>query len=400
MGRRLKSITNVVTLPRGVSLSKDASRHRHPYCMRHRKLPREFFATAELAVARKRELIELEATHGTEAISYSRAVHADATTAMDLLPDSVSLVDASRFYLLHHPTSATMLVREAVDLFVDAKHVASGKSPEETSTRHVRDLRIRLAVFVGDFGERALVDLQGNEVLAWLLDMAAAPRTRANFRMVLQNLFNFALRRGWLVASPMAQVAQEDLPAVRGGRKHPMTVAQAQATMALIAAEWPQYRTHYALRFYLGFRTAEAERFRWEWIQPTQKRVIIPGWVYSPEGAESEGSKTGDTWAIDDIPPAFWRAYKATPGRADSGAVPKPYNNRWEKEMRPAIIKKLGLKAWPHNAARDTFCTLHMSAYRSAERTALVLKHTNSQTLWRSYLGELIPQAQAAKFFK
>jgi hypothetical protein len=41
-----------------------------------------------------------------------------------------------------------------------------------------------------------------------------------------------------------------------------------------------------------------------------------------------------------------------------------------------------------------------MSAYRSAERTALVLKHRNSQTLWQSYLGTLVPQAEALEFFE
>jgi hypothetical protein len=397
MGRRVGQVNKVVTLPRGVSKISDG--RERPFCVRHRDLKREFFATAEDAASRKAELVKLEKSEGRAAIEYSRQDHALLVAARDILPAGVSVLDAAKFWVLHHPSAVSRSVSDAVAEFLVAKRAAAGIEESTAVSRHIGDLQNRCGPFVLAFGERAVVEVTGNDVLAWLQGLRLAPRTVANYRNAIQTFFNFAVRRDWLLVSPLNKVAASDLPAVRGGAKHPLTVAQAEATLALFSEKWPKYRVHFALRFFLGFRTAEVRRFRWEWIQREQGRVIIPGWFYDGESAR-QGSKTGDNWAIDDVPPRFWAALDAVGNLPASGAVPAPYQRLWDFKMMPVWRAEVGLSEWPHNSTRDTFCTLHMSAYRDDQRTALILKHSNTQQLRRSYLATLVPQAEALPFFE
>jgi integrase len=374
---------------------RDGKHEAKPFCVRHRDRPREFYASAELAVARKRELVALEKRHGSAALDYDRAVHAQVVEARALLPEGVSVVDAARFWADHHPAGTSPEVALAVEQFIEAKVAAAG----DVTSRHVRDLRSRMRGFVLAFGERSVAAVNSEAVLAWLQSLEDSPRTVANYRSAVQNFFNFAVRRGWLGRSPMERIATGDLPRVPASTKHPLTVAQANALLAVVQAERPAYLAHFALRLFLGFRTSEARRFRWEWIQPELGRVYIP----------AHGTKTGDAWSIDDVPPRFWELVRK-PWR--NGQVPAPYVRAWEGSkaipgertaqpgLKAQILSEIGRVNWPDNATRDTFCTLHISAYRDPQRTALVLKHRNSQTLWQSYLGALMPEAQARGFFE
>jgi hypothetical protein len=426
MGRRPGSVNQVdiANLPRGVSFLKDG--RARPFIVRHRDLKKEAFATPELAVARKNELIELEKSHGSAALTYSREVHADVTAARLVLPIGVSHLQAAEFWLTHH-ASVIVSLDMAIKQFIELRRSQSIRP--DGWTRHVKDLKGRLRRFELAFEGRELAEITGESILLWLSLLTdddsggrLAARSVANYRIALENFFNFAVRRKFVPASPMGGAIAEDLPTVRRSKKHPLTIDQANGLMSAIEELSPVDGLHFALRLFVGIRTEESQRFQLDWIQRDQVRILIPGWFFRETGdAEGrdlrieQGSKTGDDWAIDDVSPRFWRIYDAWIlgiGAGRTGTVPRPTNNRWHGYAKPqgnrkpipslkkAVMKRLELASWPHNACRDTFCTLHMSAYRSAERTALVLKHRNSQTLWQSYLGTLVPQAEAVVFFE
>lgn len=417
MGRRKGSVNKVdlANLPRGVTCLKDG--RARPWMVRHRDLKAETFATVEEAVARKIELKDLEKREGTAALTYSRDVHADVTAARSILPDGVSHLQAAQFWVEHHATELVPLHR-AVDQFVQLRRSQSIRP--HGWTRHTKDLNGRLRRFILAFEGRELAEITGESILNWLAQLTddatgerLAARSVANYRIALDNFFNYAARRKWVTSSPMAGVIQDDLPTVRRSKKHPLSISQARRLLEVVAEQAPEWLVHFGLRLFLGIRSEESQRFQWEWIQRDQGRIIIPGWFFreDDESAIEQGSKTGDDWAIDDVPPAFWRIYDAA-DRPATGKIPRPSNNRWHGYAKPQgnrkpipsfkrlLLRELDLKAWPHNALRDTFCTLHMSAYRSAERTALVLKHRNSQTLWQSYLATLLPQKEAQDFFE
>ena len=399
MGRRKGSVNKVKKLPRGVSFFSDG--RARPYSVFHRGLPREFFATAEEAVARKRELLKLEKEQGTAALEYDRKTHAEVVEAKGILPEGVSLVDCARLWIKHNPGGFSYSVSEAVDVFFEKKRRANNLEPDTPlkTHRNLEDLHYRLEAFKLSFGNQMMTDISQDAVVEWLFSLNLSPRSVANYRAALNNFFNFSVRKRWIGFSPLEQISREDLPRVAAPEKNPLSIEQANQLLSLIKTMAPKYLPHFALRLFLGFRTAEARRFRWEWIQPQLARVYIP------KGA----TKTGDAWSIPDVPPRFWEMVKKP---NDKGKVPAPHDKLWygqkaikgkqsaREGLKALVLRELNLKKWPSNATRDTFCTLHISAYRDQQRTALILKHTNSQTLWRSYLGTLVPKEEAVKFFE
>ena len=316
-----------------------------------------------------------------------------------MLPSGVSLDEVARFWVQHHPCGDSPMVAQAVDVFIDAKRLSGGLNESDTDSPHVHDLKIRLKPFVLSFGDQPVNEVSTSAIYDWLLSLEKSPRSLKNHRMALLNFFNFVVRKEWCSVSPMDRLSVQDMPRVRQSEKHALSVDQANRVLELIEELSSVYLPHFALRLLLGFRTSEARRFRWEWIQPEQGRVYIPA------GA----TKTGDAWSIDDVPPRFWKIVKKP---VNTGQVPSPYVRIWKGckaiagqrsakvGLKAMILKELDLVNWPHNATRDTFCTLHISAYRDPQRTALILKHRNSQTLWQSYLGTLVPQAEAKAFFE
>lgn len=399
MGRRKGSVNKVdiTSLPKGVSFFADG--RARPFSVFHKGNKREFFATAEEAVARKKELVATERIHGSAALEYDRKTHVEVLQVREILPPGVSIVDCARFWVKHHPSGSSPMVATAVKMFIESKRKSSITDDDDCDNRHIRDIKSRLGAFALAFGDQLVSEVSADAALSWLLSLDKGPRTVMNYRNHLQNFFNFAVRKQWCGVSPMNFVSVQDLPRVGSSDKHPLAVDQANDLLEFIKNEAPVYLAHFALRIFLGFRTSEARRFRWEWIQPEQGRVYIPDFA----------TKTGDAWSIDDIPPRFWDFVKKP---TETGLVPAPYVRIWQgckevKGIRSAqvglkhrILKRIGLMSWPSNATRDTFCTLHISAYRDPQRTALVLKHRNSQTLWQSYLGALVPRAKAIDFFE
>ena len=126
MGRRRGSVNKVdlEDLPRGVSFLRDG--RARPFVVRHRMLPREAFASAEAAVARKLELVRLEKMEGSAALEYDRATHAEVIEAKRILPVGVSLRAAAEFWTAHHPSGNSPSVAVAVDVFIEAKRLAAG----------------------------------------------------------------------------------------------------------------------------------------------------------------------------------------------------------------------------------------------------------------------------------
>ena len=395
MGRRKGAVNKVESLPRGVTKYTDG--REKPFCVTHRKLPREFYESAEQAKSRKKELVDLEKNEGSAALTYTRKDHVEVVEARKILPPGVSLIDAARFYSQHHP-GELFLVRDAVARFVSTKQKLS-RRPTGKPTPHVSDLRKRLNSFALSFGDHPITSLTGEMILDWLNSLNQAPRSVQNYRVALNNLFNFSVRRKWLARSPLDTIAKEDLPAVRAPKKHPLQQWEVDALFNYARENTPRYLTYWALRFYIGVRAAEAERFRWEWIQRDLKRIVIPGWFYGHDDPDQieQGTKTGDDWAIHDAPPIFWEIYDAAE-TFKKGQIPAPYPEVWRSKIRPAWLKATGHKQWPNNAPRDTFCTMHISAYMDPQRTALILKHTNSQTLHRSYLGTLVSEAEGKAY--
>ncbi|WP_309386104.1 tyrosine-type recombinase/integrase [Cerasicoccus frondis] len=376
-------------LPRGIREIRDGKHDAKPFQVEHRG-KRSYFATAEEAITEKKRLKGLEVKHGTESIQYSRHAHAEYETSMNLLRAAgivATLPDVTQFYIQHHQTAdgAPKTVIEAARLFLERKENLN------RSTRHVKDLKSRLNQFSAQFGNRQLSSLTRSEIEEWLLGLNLSPRTIRNYFITLSNFFNSLTRWRWTRENPISDIAEDDLPTVPNVMKRALTLDEAKGYMAHIEAHEPRYVLWSVVQLFLGIRNAEAERFKVDWIDYEQRRVIIPGWALVGDKVQ-QGSKTQDDWVIYDVEPVFWEWANAYPEYAFA-------RNKATNRIRHALADKGIINKWPSNALRRTYTTNHISLYRDAPRTALVLRHQNPRRLLKNYLARMVPKDQAVAFF-
>ena len=113
-------------------------------------------------------------------------------SAIKLLGNRTSLVEAVRFYVKHHPVALPRItVREAVDEMIAAKK-ADAMGP-----RYLSDLESRLGRFARECPGQ-LSEFTTKELQAWLNGLGVGSRGRNNYRALLIALFNFAKHVGYL----------------------------------------------------------------------------------------------------------------------------------------------------------------------------------------------------------
>lgn len=277
-------------------------------------------------------------------------------------------------------------VAEAVAEFVAIK------SGHDLSKRHFHGMRGHLARFAEGQEEKPLRSLSGPEILAWLRELHSEPRTVRNYLNSLQNLFNWAVRRGYLVASPTASIHETDLPRAKAKPKGVLTVDQCAAMMAHLAEVDPKYVAWHALQLFAGIRRAEVGRIRWGWIDFEARTITLPGWTAEGERVV----KTGDDWVLHDLPSNLWPWLAL--GKGD-GRIAVP-GRKTAKRIREEAFPKLKppIPSWPQNAMRHTFCTMLMSLHGDAAKVATWSRHTNAAMLFKSYVAKLVSREEAGRF--
>ncbi len=137
----------------------------------------------------------------------------------------------------------------------------------------------------------------------------------------------------------------------------------------------------YALRLFVGLRTAEAEKMRWEWIDFENHRITIPAHI----------CKTRDAWIIlpEFLPDTVFHWLK--PFYRKKGEIKFPYNRQANR-----VAKNCG---WKQNVMRHTFATMHVAFYHDEGKTILATRHSNIATLRSHYRGVNQTREDAQKFF-
>lgn len=284
------------------------------------------------------------------------------------------------------------MLPEAVEMFLEAK------AKHGLAERSLRDLRSRLGLVSASFRGVRLVEVSGGQLFDWLGSLRgrdgvspASARSVLNYRRALGAFFAWALRRGWVRRDPMAGLSDADLPRVRRPEKGILSPAEGEFLLRLVRSRWPEFLPGFLVRYFLGVRTAEAGRFRFEWVRSGDRRVVVPGWV----GGERV-VKTGDSWVLDDVEPAFWRWWEA--GKFARQGVFRPLYGSMAARIARAFCEGAG-RAWPGNALRHSVATYHLSLHRDPGRTALLLRHRSQAQLWQSYLAGLVPAEEARLWF-
>ena len=355
----------------------------------------ESFDTLAKAKAAKKSHEAYLKKYGKISTDFNEKDWAELKAAREVLPSGVSVLDAANEYLARHGVGKNRALDDCVRLYFDFQ------KSRNNSRRYVQTVESTLNKLLEYLGKPLIREVSRSDVMEALskLSQLVSVRTVKNHRAIWSQFFGYLVDVEELAESPMANITLNHLPKEKGGsRKNPLELDKVIWIMALAERDFPELAYWLALQFFVGIRSDEANRFQHEWVQPKFNRIMIPGWFYE-NGEAKGGTKTRDDWMIDKVPENFW-SWHSKYGKV-SGKVECPGNNyQWDRRVRKPVIEEGVVKKWPHNTKRDSFCTYHLSAYRDQAQTALILKHTNVTTLWKSYMGTLRTEQEGRAYFQ
>jgi integrase len=335
--------------------------------------PRRTFSSAEEARTFA-DLKRVERTnHGTAGVSMNEIERGQFRKAQTiLLPfDGITVIDAAQYYARHMRSLAQS---ETVSTAVQA--LLKAKQADNLRPRYLKDLRVRLARFALDFGERKLADVGANEIDRWLRELNLSPLSRNTFRARISTLFEFGRQCGWTNTNAVAEVRKvkvtESLPGI-------LTPEQAAR---LLEASDPETLPYWALGLFCGLRTAELERLSWADIHFEENVVEVP----------SLASKTASR--------------RFVPIRENLTRWLEPYQNM-HGPLCPTNLrvrletdrKNAGLAEWPANGLRHSFGSYHLAAFQNAALCAAEMGHTNAAITYRHYNQRVRPSV-AQEFWR
>jgi integrase len=350
------------------------------------KRKRSYFETATEADKAWRSHCAHLKRFGSGSVNYSPDDLIELSEARRIVP-GVDLREAAKFYALHHPEGASeSTVSEAVAAFLEHQR---GKS---LSARYVAGIGQHVETFALGFGSHQVRSITGNAILIWLNELNLDARTVRNYAGSIGAFFNWCHRRNLIAVSPAASIGANDLPSPRPKPKGVLTVDQCAAMMEYIGAKYPKYAPWHALQLFAGIRRAEVARMKWDWIDLDAKVITLPGWTEHGERVV----KTGDDWALHDLPANLWSWLERFQGSGKMKAPGSITIERWRSDAFTEL--KAPIPSWPQNAMRHTFCTMMMSLHGDAAKVATWSRHTNAAQLYRSYVAKLVSRDEATRF--
>ena len=288
------------------------------------------------------------------------------------LLDGASMIEATKFYLRHHPRHLpSRTVGQVVEELLVAKEI------EGMSAAHVGDLRWRLRRFANHFPGRIAMVL-GQELQNYISDIKGCGRSKNNVRKMLKNLFHFAQSRGYL---PKGLTEADELVRVKEAPQSIAIYTPAEMAKLLQHAE-DDLIPFLAIGAFAGLRTAEILRLDWSEVDLAGGHIEV----------KASKAKTASRRLVPISPNLKqWLA----PRHQEIGKVVVV-------EQVGAKLKKLTAKEsvgfkWKHNALRHSFISYRVAQVQNVAQVAL--EAGNSPQIIFSNYRELVKPADAVKWF-
>ena len=331
------------------------------------KRRRQFFATEKEARRALKELDIQIRREGEAGLSISDADRALTIKAAALLePYGKNVFDAARFYANHLATLARdILIADLAAEYLAAKHNANVSAVYMCSIRH------RLGRFVDVFGHRMLRTVNAAEIEEWLHGLGLGAVSVNNHRTCVGGFLSYAVRRGYLEASPIKaidKVKAQDTP--------PEIFTPAELAKILTAAPIDLLPA-IALGAFAGLRTSEILRLTWSEID------LARGFIH----IAARKTKSARRRLIKILPNlAAWLA----PHAAATGPVYVGSNDQYHDAVS-SLILGLGIKR-AKNGLRHSFASFHLAKFEDAGGLALQLGHTTTKLIFEAYRELVRPE--------
>jgi len=337
---------------------------------------RKFFTShSEADAERRRQLTTLE-RHGREAVGLPQHELSDFIRARKTLAGyGKTINDAVGFFVDHleRVRRCKVTVSQLADEVLDAKR------RDGMSEVYQSDLKIRLARFCRDFGNRPIAGVTVEELDNWLRSLEGSPKSRANYRTNVGVLFSYATKRRMLDSNPILHTARPKLP---DNPPEIFTVDELWVLLETANRVAPDVVPMLAIGAFAGVRAAEIKRLDWQEIDLARGHIEI-------KAAKSKSARR----RIIQIQPnlAEWlRPYAAMKG----SVVPEVAIGKLDR-----VCKAAGLSRWPQNGLRHSFASYRLAACHDAPRVASELGHTSPQMLYSTYRELVLPE-EAERYWK
>jgi integrase len=337
---------------------------------------RKFFKTrAEADAERKRQLTTLE-RHGREAIGLPQHELSDFIRARKTLADyGKTINDAVGFFVDH----MERIRRCKVTVAQLTDEVLEAKRRDGMSRAYLSDLKIRLARFCRDFGDRPMASVTVEEIDNWLRSLEGSPKSRANYRANIGVLFSYATKRRMLETNPVLHTAKPKLP------DNPPQIFTVDELWALLEAANRvalDVVPMLAIGAFTGLRDAEIKRLDWSEVDLARGHIEV-------KAAKAKSARRRIIPTQPNL--AEWlRPYAAMKG----SVVPEGARGKLDR-----VCKAAGLSRWPNNGLRHSFASYRLAACSDAPRVAGELGHTSPQMLYSTYRELVLPE-EAEKYWK
>jgi integrase len=309
----------------------------------------------------------------------------DYVGAVKRLPEGASLKEAVDFYLKRHPVGLPKkTVREVVDELVLAKEKA-GKSDVYT-----KELRRRLGHFADAFNLNISL-VVGKQVEDFIRGLGVSGRTQNNYRQLINTLFRFAVKRGYL-PKDHDEIGAVELAEDQSGEIEVFTPLELRKLFGACLApvqergKWRDRESmvpYLAIAAFCGLRAAEISRLDWSEVHLTGAEHFI----------EVKASKA-KTASRRTVPISDNCAQWLAPFVKESGPV-CPFE-RPDKQC----FQYLGPAAeieWKHNGLRHSFISYRLAQIKNVHQVSL--EAGNSPQMVFKHYRQLVSETQATEWF-
>lgn len=342
-----------------------------------------YFKTRSAAVAfcdlKEVELLNDGRKQGEFTDSEKRAIYRarEITERLAAINEPFSLEDALDHFESHLALCRTSItVNAAYDEFIERKEQEHKRG--EIGSRHLSDLQSRLRPFTKKFGRALLATLSATEVEAWLNRLRLSAQTRINYKLRLQNFIGFCLNRKYLKEDPLANIKRPTLS------DKPVEIFSVDEASRLLANACDKIRPSLAIGLFTGLRAAEIEKLDWSKVNLESMLIEVV--------AKSAKTKRRRLVEIS----ANLAAWLAPLAQQEGPVAPTAMVMRTRLKKAMTLAK---LKSWPSNGLRHSFASYHYAFWQSADRTASMLGHSDTEILFAHY-RELVSSAEAEKFWQ
>ncbi len=138
--------------------------------------------------------------------------------------------------------------------------------------RDTKNIRIRLARILSDFGERVADKVKPEEIDAWLTSHTKTPATSNRYRALFSLVYREALRNGKVASNPARLVQQrhEENINIRW-----LTPEEEKRLRAVMVEHYPEHIPELAISLGTGMRLSEQFGLTWESVDFKRKEVRL-----------------------------------------------------------------------------------------------------------------------------